>query len=477
MTPPNDLDAENRLVAILLSDLDGSSTATAAAEITPEDFDHPMNRIIYGALTERPMDLGHVCERAGITPAQIIAMRDIEPTSMRLPAIIERVKRASHRRRVFRTAAELQEAALAEYFNPDAIPAIVERAVSLRVRKHQEVFSHTELLAFDPAKDEASLMGNRYLCRTGSLLVVSQSGIGKSVFALQLAVAVASDQPHFFGISIRRGLKVLFIQAENDLGDMAEAYQGVMKAQETLPDTTKRLKVVRDSVSTGEQFVAMLRRELATFPADIIIVDPLMSFTGCDVSDQEAMTRFLRNQLNPVLMETGAAVVVIHHTGKPMGAQDGAAKTRTDVDKSYLGIGTSDLTNWARAVIVLQKETKEEQVYRVTLAKRGWKAGVIDDNGARVGFFFLQHGKSGGIAWEASDYKPEDKPKGGRPSGFDAGRILAQLSRDEWVTTKNWQIASGYTAATTFDEHIKKPEVAGYVESRRVANGYEWRRK
>ena len=82
------------------------------------------------------------------------------------------------------------------------------------------------------------------------------------------------------------------------------------------------LAIYRDTVSTGTTFTKALRDLVVSHQADIVFVDPLLSFAGIDVSDQEQASKFLRHDLAPILLETGAVLVAMHHTGKPKASAD-----------------------------------------------------------------------------------------------------------------------------------------------------------
>ncbi len=56
----------------------------------------------------------------------------------------------------------------------------------------------------------------------GSLLIVGQSGTGKSSLMMQAAVHWALGRD-FFGIKPARPLRAIILQAENDAGDVSEA--------------------------------------------------------------------------------------------------------------------------------------------------------------------------------------------------------------------------------------------------------------
>jgi len=79
-----------------------------------------------------------------------------------------------------------------------------------------------QLDQFRQPKDTSdTLLGNRYLCRGGGLLLVGPSGIGKSALSMQSMILWALGLP-CFDIKPAKPLKSLLIQAENDDGDLAE---------------------------------------------------------------------------------------------------------------------------------------------------------------------------------------------------------------------------------------------------------------
>ena len=77
-----------------------------------------------------------------------------------------------------------------------------------------------------PANDPGELLKHRYLCRGGGLLLVGQTGLGKSSLAMQLMIKWALGQP-IFGFEPTRSIRSLIIQAENDDGDLAEMKESV----------------------------------------------------------------------------------------------------------------------------------------------------------------------------------------------------------------------------------------------------------
>lgn len=82
---------------------------------------------------------------------------------------------------------------------------------------------------FDRDNDESSLIGDRWLCKGKQAILQGPTGLGKSSLVMQWAIRLCLGLP-FFGIRPIQAMKVLIIQAENDLGDMAEAFQDMIDA-------------------------------------------------------------------------------------------------------------------------------------------------------------------------------------------------------------------------------------------------------
>jgi hypothetical protein len=110
-------------------------------------------------------------------------------------------------------------------------------------------------LPLPPDNDPNELLKHRFLCRGGAILLVGPTGIGKSSFALQCAVLWSLGR-EAFGIVPARALRVLIVQAENDLGDMAEFREGIMKGL-SLPAEDCHGSVIQtvwEDTRTGPEF-------------------------------------------------------------------------------------------------------------------------------------------------------------------------------------------------------------------------------
>jgi len=264
----------------------------------------------------------------------------------------------------------------------------------------EKTFTVSDLMSFDRDKDPSNMIGKRWLCKGDSLLIAGPTGIGKSSFIMAMVVnwSLGLD---LFGIKPVNALRCLIIQAENNQGDLAIAFQDLLKSQKLSAEQMKQLgeNLVFQQVSSkaGTAFVEYAKAQIAKHKPDVIIADPLFSYAGGDVSKQAEMSPFLRNQIQPILNETGVIWAFVHHTGKP--PRDGQQSNRRAL---YDSLGSTDLTNWAREIISIRYEDWDERIFKVEFGKRARQANLVDGSGRPVYDLFLKHSKNG-VVWEEAE--------------------------------------------------------------------------
>ena len=145
------------------------------------------------------------------------------------------------------------------------------------------------------------MLGNRWLCRGGSLVVVGQSGIGKSSLCMQLMILWALGQPAF-NITPVRPLRSLLIQAENDDGDLAEMYQGVRghghHARNRRPSSTSASSSTGTPPAPAPDFVDAAAALVERHKPDLVWADPLLNYIGDEISEQRVISEFCCKLLN-----------------------------------------------------------------------------------------------------------------------------------------------------------------------------------
>ncbi len=252
-------------------------------------------------------------------------------------------------------------------------------------------------IATGPADPGKNLLGNRFLCKGGGMLFVGPSGIGKSSASAQQDILWGIGR-EAFGIKPSRPLKILTIQAENDDEDLAEMRDGVIKGLKLSSEDIAKVRenVFYDTVSdlTGDEFMDYLENKLKTKQYDIVRVDHLTAYLGGDVSNPMFTTPFLRGRLNPLLKKYGVACIINHHTPKTTNRD---TKRWKDSDWMYAGAGAADVTNWARAILVIDP-THTSRVFKFIAAKRGSRIGWRDKDDAVETTRYFCHGLAG-IYW------------------------------------------------------------------------------
>lgn len=422
--------AERAVVGCLLFAPQTAIQTIAATGLQANDFYAPHLAAIFQGVREAadqgasldPIAIFHRLAGSGIQFSIISELASGMPSLHPLPDWCGLVLDASRRRQLLRRLLDATKA-ISEGNQTRDIVANLSDAVTVAAAEQGlgEVLktSFDELLQYDTQHDPNNVLGNRWLCRGGSVLINAQSGIGKSSLTMQLAIGWAMPRDTVslqtftdlltFGILPVHPLKSLILQAENDLGDQSEILQSVVCKygrhhcdERVRKQLDERLVFYRDNVHAGAEFLRVLEALVIRHQPDIAWIDPLMCYLGDDISDQAVVTQFC-NGLNRISSRTGVIMALIHHLPKP---REGAA--RTDSDLAYAGFGSSALTNWAREVVTLQRvETPDGDppTCSLTMTKRRLRAGLMSmDTGEPAARIHIRHSpdpQKHGMIWQA----------------------------------------------------------------------------
>jgi hypothetical protein len=346
-------------------------------------------------------------------------------------------------------------------------------------RNGSEKFEISALRSFDAQHDPDCLIGRRYMVRGGNCLWAGGSGYGKSSLMMQIVVYLATGTP-IYGLKSFRPLKQLIIQAENDEGDMSEQLNGVFGGIQKLGEIDldgkaaqieKNIGIHRVIGKSGNDFLSLLDSLLEIDCPDMVWLDPLLAFAGCDLLNSERTGRFLREGLFPIFAKRRVFGNVIHHVGKPQ--RDGEDHPTSTIDLQYLGFGTSEIQNSFRAVNILMPVKGTPDLYRLAFTKRGERANVRNPEGEWTRDIYIKHAaQADGICWLQTD-KPDDDAKSGRPKTFVLADLLAEMSAIHPIKTAALQkkmYEEHNTSRATFFRLLE----AGKKEKRIVWSGEGW---
>lgn len=214
------------------------------------------------------------------------------------------------------------------------------------------LYESTELMGMEIYREPWIIPG--VLTRADKVVIFAEPGIGKSILVQQLASCAVGGHA-FLGHAVADGweeARVLFIAGEGDLVELQGRGQRMAR---TLPIPTDSLyywPTPLYPMNTREGLQRLLEFVAAVVPT-LIILDPIYSLFAGSMKEDEAAGDFLRN-MNRVQALTGAAVVLTHHTHRPVKADGGGF---VDEEDSYFG--SMLWKAWARQMWSMRRDGPE----------------------------------------------------------------------------------------------------------------------
>ncbi len=191
-------------------------------------------------------------------------------------------------------------------------------------------------------------------------VIQAAGGASKTGVMVAMAVAVLTGEP-FVGEAVEQGA-VWFITAEDRRDTLRRHFYANTRHLADLSPLAGAL-FVKDVVGLdakltrhvdGQTVVSYDVDEMVTYAHGIpnlrlVILDTLSRFNGAE-ENNEGLARVVEG-MERIARETGAAVLIAHHTGK--------AQMRADLADQYGGRGGSALSDNARSVMHISKVTAE----------------------------------------------------------------------------------------------------------------------
>jgi hypothetical protein len=236
---------------------------------------------------------------------------------------------------------------------------------------------------------EDILLGRGWLRRSDIATFISTAGAGKSVAMAQAAMAWSLGLP-YMGIQPSRPLKILHFVGEDDETTLGQCREGFLEHSKAITGrqlTLKDLEALAENLRTdfsreyvGTTFHVHLSALLSEDPADLVLINPLLSYVGGEIVT--CASDWLRVGLMPVLQKHSCGAMIAHHTGK---------MTKDSWDQTediYAGIGGGEMANVPRAILVL-RPTGCDGLSVIKVGKRqttGWR----DHNDDFTSCYFVQ---------------------------------------------------------------------------------------
>jgi archaellum biogenesis ATPase FlaH len=148
------------------------------------------------------------------------------------------------------------------------------------------------------------------ICKGDTSLIVGEPNVGKSWISLSLAVAMADNRNTWVGHEVTNHGRVLYIDEENP-HDVV--YHRLKQLGATNLDNLRYLH--RQGVRLDRNFDKLLD-EAITYEPSMIVLDSLTRFHTKDENNAGEMASLFNDSINVLCRETGAAVIILHHTNK-----------------------------------------------------------------------------------------------------------------------------------------------------------------
>jgi hypothetical protein len=180
-------------------------------------------------------------------------------------------------------------------------------------------------------------------------VVAGDGGVGKSMFVMALALAVAGGDATFLGKRILKSGPVLYVDEENSAALAVQRLNALTAEHETpdLKDTPwLRKPSLTDMQAKNLEYLwyagvdllgepEKLHEEALEIQPVLVVIDSLSRVSiGGEENSNPDMTRLMRAGVIPIARDTGAAVLILHHTDKEGRGVRGATSIRNTSDQT-----------------------------------------------------------------------------------------------------------------------------------------------
>ena len=188
------------------------------------------------------------------------------------------------------------------------------------------------------------------LSREDKIICVAAPKVGKSILAGQLASCLAGGHAFFGHMPVPGPHRVLYVAGEGDPYGLRSRGRRMGLVLPVPEDRLWYWPTPTYPLNTSGGLAQLLAFARDTGP-DLTIIDPIYALMTGSMRDDEKAGDFVRN-INSYQAETGSAVVIIHHTHRPVKDKDGD-RIEED-DEAYFG--SVVWAAWPKALWLMRKD-------------------------------------------------------------------------------------------------------------------------
>lgn len=387
---------EHAVIGAILLQGEAALKEATAAGLRADVFSDPNCKLLYRATLAlhdegAPLDALAIIAKSGVPyEAAEPIMDNGAPTAAHVAfhadTVMESAQAARLRQVVETALARLGDSDFTPQFVASELTQALEGIESNAACTGFDAFSLSELESYETPKDHI-IAGNGMIRRKAGTLFTGGTGLGKSVACSDIAVWLAGGMPLFGCIPVRKPVRVLYLQAENDADVMRrDILSAVKHSGGDREIVQKNLAIQHVWGLHGERFHEHLTKVVGQTSPDVVIVDPYQSFvTPGDLNGTAAFLEWIA-PVQRLMHARAFGLLLTAHTPKPANRQDWNARQMV-----YLAAGSSAISNWARASIELTTAEHETDRFRLTFGKNAERNGLTSDHGGIVRELFVRH--------------------------------------------------------------------------------------
>jgi archaellum biogenesis ATPase FlaH len=216
--------------------------------------------------------------------------------------------------------------------------------------------------------DKECLLNNLALQRGEIMMLNAATGVGKSVFAFQLASYFYMGR-ETCGLQPNGTMNVMVIEGEDTIYTVRRKMLGVTQffTPQEREQVIKNANVFFFKGKCGATFLNSLEDHIIEYKPDFVIVNPIAKFFGGNMIDPEQVSHFM-GSLETIAEKYNLGMLLIGHFKKQ------SKKSQEEgLETAYAGFGSAKWGDSAREVMSLRKVN--DKVFELATSKRSWECG------------------------------------------------------------------------------------------------------